>query len=267
MRRAALVLLAVAAAGCTPALREPPALSTLSVKPVGAETSDAPSLLREADLRWAKRPDVDAVREAEAMYLRAAEADEHDVVGLIGAVRAKAWVADHERDARARQATAVSAVQTAQWCKRRSPDLAACDYWLAVAVGLQARENRATADNGLKTMVPALQRAIDKDSAYDDAGPHRVMALVLLRAPGWPLGPGDAEAGLAAAERAVALRPEYPPNVIALAEALAANKDRAKAREAYTRAKTLAAARRDAKDPDAPFWIIEADQALARLKP
>jgi tetratricopeptide (TPR) repeat protein len=145
--------------------------------------------------------------------------------------------------------------------------LAACDYWLGVAVGLQAREVRVTADDGLKTMVPALQRAIEKDPEYDEAGPDRVLALVLLRAPAWPLGPGDPEAGLEHAKKAVALKPDYPPNVFALAEALAVNKDRDGARKAYEKGKSLASARRGAMDPDAPFWIVEANEALAKLRP
>jgi len=258
---------AALAAGCSPALREPPSVASLASKPSPVTLPDPASLLREADLRWARRPDVAAVSEAESLYLRAAEVDPKDVIGLIGATRAKAWLTDHERDSKLRAEIAVSAVQTAQWCKRREPELAACEYWLALAVGLQAREVRLTADDGLKTMVPALQFAIQKDPLYDDAGPHRVMALVLLRAPAWPLGPGDSEAGLEHAKQAVALRPEFPPNVFALAEALTANKDRSGAREAYIKGKALAAARREASDPDAPFWIVEADEALAKLRP
>ncbi len=267
MKRNGLVLVAALAASCSPALREPPSVASLASKSAPATLPDAAALLREADQRWAKRPDVAAVKEAEALYLRAAEVDEEDVLGLMGATRTKAWLTEHEREARLRAALAVSAVQTAQWCKRRDPHRAACDYWLAVAVGLQAREVRVTADDGLKTMVPALERAIENDPLYDDAGPHRVMAVVLLRAPGWPVGPGDAEAGLAHAKRAIELRPDYPPNEFALAEALAANKDRDGARQAYMRGKLLAAARRDALDPDAPFWIVEADEALAKLRP
>jgi hypothetical protein len=265
--RRLVVCLAALAAGCSPALREPPSVASLSSKRSPVTLPEADSLLREADLHWAKRPDVAAVNEAESLYLRAAQVDEKDVVGLIGATRTKAWLTDHERDSKLRVESAVSAVQTAQWCKRRDPKLAACEYWLGVAVGLQAREVRITADDGLKTMVPALQRAIDLDPTYDEAGPDRIMALVLLRAPGWPVGPGDVEAGLAHAKQAVALRPDYPPNQFALAEALAANKNRDGARAAYTRGKTLADSRRDAKDPDAPFWIVEADQGLAKLRP
>lgn len=267
MRRLALVLLAALAAGCSPALREPPSVASLASKPSPVTPPDPASLLREADLRWAKRPDVAAVSEAESLYLKAAELDEKDVLGLIGAVRTKAWLTEHEPEARRRAEMAVSAVQTAQWCTRREPELAACEYWLALAVGLQAREVRLTADDGLKTMVPALQFAVKNDPTYDEAGPDRVMALVLLRAPAWPLGPGDVEAGLEHAKQAVALRPDYPPNVFALAEALAANKDRNGAREAYIKGKALAAALRDASDPDAPFWIVEADEALAKLRP
>jgi hypothetical protein len=248
-------------------LREPPSIEKIASKPAPVALSDAASLLREADRRWAERPDLAAVREAESLYLRAAELDDMDVLGLIGATRTKAWQTEHEREAKRRVEYAVSAVQTAQWCERRDPGLAACDYWLAVAVGLQAREVRITADDGLKTMMPALERAIEGDPTYDDAGPHRVMALLLLRAPGWPVGPGDVEAGLTHAREAVALRPDFPPNLFALAEALAANEDKEGAREAYTKGKALAAARRDALDPDAPFWIVEADEALSKLTP
>jgi hypothetical protein len=267
VRRLLLVLSAALAAGCSPALREPPSIASLASQPVPSTAPDPGSYLHEADVRWAKRPDASAVKEAEALYLQAAQADPKDVLGLIGATRAKAWRIDHEHDARVRAEMAVSAVQTAQWCGRRSPGLAACDYWLGVAVGLQAREVRVTADDGLKTMVPALQRAIDKDPAYDEAGPLRVMSLVLLRAPGWPVGPGDIEAGLEEAKKAVALRPDYPPNLFALAEAWTASKKRDLAREAYVKGIALAVARRDAMDPDAPFWIVEADEALSNLKP
>lgn len=266
MRRTVLAL-AAACAACAPALREPPSVAILASKPVPAELLDADTIRYEAAARWARRPDIAAVREAEALYLQAAHADEADVTALIGATRAKTWLVDHEPDAKRRAELAVSAVQTAQWCGRRRPDDPACDYWLALAVGVQAREVRSTVDDGLKTMIAALQRAIDRDPAYDDAGPERVMALVLLRAPGWPLGPGDFEEGLAHARRAFALRPDHPANMLALAEALAANKQRGPARDAYRSARAAAVRRKDAGDPDAGDWIRDADAALSSLKP
>jgi hypothetical protein len=257
----------VVAASCAPALREPPALETLTTRGPASAASDPAALLREADAAWAKRPDADAVRAAESLYLRAAQGDQNDIDGLMGAVRAKAWLADHGADAKTREALAVSAVQAAQWCARRRPDAVACDYWLAIAVGVQAREIRARADDGMKTMVARLQRAIDGDAAYDEAGPHRIMAILLTRAPSWPLGPGDVELAIEHAEAAIALRPDYPPNQMALGEALAAAKQKGQARDAYGRARGLAVSRKGAGDPDAAGWIDEIDAALAKLKP
>jgi hypothetical protein len=111
-------------------------------------------------------------------------------------------------------------------------------------------------------MLEALTRAESADPNYDEAGPARVRALVLIRAPGWPLGPGDAESGLAAARRAVTLRPDYPPNQLALAEALAKSGDGAGAAENYAQARAAALA--FPESPDRDEWLHEADQGLKR---
>ena len=103
------------------------------------------------------------------------------------------------------------------------------------------------------------------DPEYDQAGPARVKALVLVKAPAWPLGPGDVEAGLASAQRAVALRPQYPPNVLALAEALAKSGDTHGAEDAYRHAADLSQALPPSRDRE--DWLREADQALGRSPP
>ncbi len=261
------MILAAALTGCAPALREPPSVAALATKPAAGEAPavDPAAALREADERWAQRPDVRAVEAAETLYLNAAQADEKDVSGLIGATRAKTWLIDRLPAGKARADKAVSAVQAAQWCVRRSPDLPACHYWLGVAVGLQAREVRSTAEDGLRKMVAELARAIEGDPAYEDAGPHRVMAMLLLRAPGWPAGPGDPEKGLEEARKAVELRPQFPPNQAALGEALAANGKRDQAREAYEKAKALALGGNESALPDAAAWIADADDGLKKL--
>ena len=260
MRRLLSAAALLVAAACAPALREPPPVTVLATK---AGSGSAAELLAAADGKWKLRPDLASVREAEKLYLQAARADESDAAGFVGAVRAKAWLVDHVAEQATREADAVSAVQTAQWCARRQPGLAACDFWLAIAVGLQAREVRQTAESGMKTMVEALERAIAKDAAYERGGPHRVLALVLLRAPGWPLGPGDAEEGLVHARAAVALAPDYAPNVLALAEAHADLREHAEAKSDYEKARTLAAGAKAAGDPDAEAWIAEAERGIA----
>jgi len=100
------------------------------------------------------------------------------------------------------------------------------------------------------------------DPNYDKAGPARVRSLVLLRAPGWPLGPGDADAGLASARRAVELHPEFPPNQLALGEALAKTGDANGSRQAYERARDEATTY--VANEDREGWLHEANQALQR---
>ena len=107
-------------------------------------------------------------------------------------------------------------------------------------------------------MVAALRRAIASEPRLDGAGPHRVLALVYLRAPGWPAGPGDTLAGLAEARLAVTLAPEHPANQFALAEALRRNGRADEARTAYALALDLARDRGAAGDPDATEWLAEA---------
>jgi hypothetical protein len=130
-------------------------------------------------------------------------------------------------------------------------------------LGLEAREHPARANAILNDMLAALARAEAIDASYDNAGPARVQALVWIRAPGWPLGPGDPERGLAAAERAAALRPQHPPNWLALAEAQSKTGDTANARASYLRARDLAQALPDTADR--ADWLKQAQQGLSHL--
>jgi len=179
---------------------------------------------------------------------------------LAAAIDADARRSDHEADARVRAELAAEAGRDADTCLAREPQAAACLYGGAIALGLEARAHPARAGESLNSMLDKLARAESADPNYDEAGPARVRALVLIRAPGWPLGPGDPEAGLDAARRAVALRPLYPPNLLALAEALAKTGDRSGARDTYVRARDAAQALPEAADRDE--WLREADHGL-----
>lgn len=147
-------------------------------------------------------------------------------------------------------------------CVAQEPHGVACLYAHALALGLEARAHPTQSGELLKTMLENLTKAEVADADYDQAGPARVRALVLIRAPGWPLGPGDAEAGLVAARRAAMLRPGYPPNLLALAEALAKNGDSNGALENYQRARDVAQGLPATADRDG--WLREAAEALLR---
>jgi hypothetical protein len=181
---------------------------------------------------------------------------------LAAAIASAAERSDREPDSKIRGELAAEASRDAEACLAREPQAAACLYGRAVALGLEARAHPTRASELLKSMLEYLASAEAADPSYDQAGPARVRALVLIRAPGWPLGPGDAEAGLIAARRAATLRPQYPPNVLALAEALAKTGDANGARENYERARDLAQALPSAPDRDG--WLRQADQALQR---
>jgi hypothetical protein len=184
------------------------------------------------------------------------------VADLAAAIAADADRSDHEHDSKVRVELSEAAARDAAACLQLDPQSAACLYGRAIALGLEARVHPTRAGELLNAMVVSLAGAEAADASYDEAGPARVTALVLIRAPGWPLGPGDTEAGLAAARRAAALRPQYPPNLLALAEALSKNGDSNGARDNYLRARVLASALPDAADRD--DWIHKADEALRR---
>ena len=258
MRRSA-VLAAAAVLSCAPALREPAPLHAPSAPP----GVSADELLRRADEEWARRAEPDRARAAQELYLQAASADERRVEGLLGAMRAASYRIEREPQGDARERLAVEAVGLGQWCLRRAPSNGACRYRLAIALGQQARERTSTAKDALGRMVTLLREAIAADPRLDQAGPHRVLGLVLLRAPAWPVGPGDAEQALQEAQAAAELFPDAAENQLVLGEALAANHRGPEARAAFERAIALADRATAAGDPDAPRWRDRARAALA----
>lgn len=256
------VLLSLCA--CVSALHEPPSVGELAGTTAHGP-ADVDRLLSVADGAYA-RWTLESVRAARSTWLEAAAADPSSRAAWIGASRAGVWLSGHEPEPAAREAAALSAVQSAQLCEEAAPGDAACAYWLAVALGVQARERRATAIDALPRIVALLERVAVDRPELEHAGPHRVLALVLLRSPGWPTGPGDAERGLEQARRAVALDPDFPPNQICLAEALAAMGEGEESREALSRADALAREWRAAGHREADEWIQEIETAPYRAR-
>jgi hypothetical protein len=245
----ALLLCTVA---CANSLRAPPPIESLAAAP----SAPASELIAQADSAWEQRADPGQAARAEDLYLQAARAESNNAAGYAGAIRAKAFRLGREQDSAAKGKLAESAVAVGQTCQTeaRAP---ACDYWLAAALGLQARERSATAHDALPHMVELLERAEQHDAGLDNGGPARVLAILLLRAPGWPVGPGDPEAALAEARKAAQTAPTYPPNQLALGEAL--RKNGQEYSKAYAEALRLA---EGSSDPDAKGWADDARKAL-----
>lgn len=261
--RGLLASVLLAGVACSTALQEPSPIA--SYAPGQAQGRSAQELVAAADAAWARRGEAGQAETAQGLYLDAAVADPHRIDALLGAMRAISYRIEYEPGA-PRGQLSDTAVDLGQWCQRWAPTEPACDYRLAIALGQYARDHMMSGKDASRRMVDLLQRAIAAAPALDAAGPDRVLALVLLRAPGWPLGPGDTEAGLEHARAAVRLAPNATANQLVLGEALDANGNGADARAAYTRAVQLATAAQRAHDPDAARQLAEARAGLAKTR-
>jgi tetratricopeptide (TPR) repeat protein len=145
----------------------------------------------------------------------------------------------------------------------RPADDAEAAYLYAVNLGLYLRARGMMAVGRLSELVAKLKVA-GTMPALDDGGPLRVLGLLFVRAPGWPVGPGDLDAALEILLRAVREYPDHPLNHLYLAYALVDAGERGKARDELVRARELCLPQRFGEW--AARWREEADQLLARAR-
>ncbi len=251
----------IASAGCVSALREPPPLEDIAADARAAGSGR----FAEADQLWNQRT-RQSVHDAANRYQAAVTDESVQLEALLGATRCRLWIADHSEDPEERLSQAVESINLAQWCGRVAPDEVECDYLLALGLGLQIQERRSTVVDGLPKVVSLLRSAIERAPLTDHAGPHRVLALVHMRAPGWPAGPGDIDAGYEQAQLAVQLDPGHPPNQMALGEAHRELDRIDQSRAAYREAERLAVERVAQNTPDAQEWLDLARRELQKLE-
>ena len=251
--------------GCAHALKEPPPLAEVLGGARGHGPGDVDGLIAKGDALFAERT-LPPARAALEDYTAAAAADPERREGLVKSIATWVWLTDHEPESVARVEAAARAVQAGQWCGSRWPEDAACDYWLGAALGVQARERPSTGLSALPEIEGAFKKAAARAPLMEGAGPDRALALLFLRAPGWPTGPGDPDLGLQHARRAVELAPDRPDNQLTLGEALAAKGDADGSRSAYRRALTLAQGIHGAGEAEAREWIEAATKALGETE-
>jgi len=173
-RLALSAVLVLASFGCARALTPiDPGSALATADPAAADPAEAARLIALAETVYAQRPDEKAVVEAERLWLEAAVVDASAAAPIIGAVRAQTWLAEYATERDVRRAKATESAATAQWCRRREVANPHCSYYLALAVGVQVNQNRATTAEGLAVIVRALENAIVSDERLDYAGPHR----------------------------------------------------------------------------------------------
>jgi hypothetical protein len=178
---------------------------------------------------------------------------------LLAVVQRDADGIDQSTDSAERTRLLAAATASARQCLAQAPDSGSCQYAQAQVQGLSARARPLEAPSQLKDMLASLTKAEAQDPGLDHAGPARLSAVVLLRAPPWPLGPGDVDAAVSAAQRAVQREPGYPPNLITLGQAQARGVGIPAARATFTKAQQAVQAWMG--DPSEPPAVVAADRA------
>ena len=215
-------------------------MADFSGPPPALDPDHARRSLEEGDSAWERRYEPGGLEAARRAYFEAAAADPSLYDAYWKAARSSNAIGERAASPEARADAFRRGVGAARLGIERQPDRAEAHYLYALSLGLHARERPSTGVESVKEMVPHLDQAAQADPDFDFAGPHRALALVYLRAPGWPVSVGDEAAGLTEARTAVERAPEYPPNHLALAEALAANGMPDEARDAVRQAIALA---------------------------
>lgn len=142
-----------------------------------------------------------------------------------------------------------------------SADDAEVAYVHALNLGLYLRARGMLAVGRLSELVARLKVA-ERKPDLDDGGPLRVLGLLYVKAPGWPMGPGDLDAALEVLRRAVTDFPEHPQNHLYLAHALIDAGDREQARAELGKARALCVRERFGDWAD--LWRGEVDLLMER---
>jgi tetratricopeptide (TPR) repeat protein len=136
--------------------------------------------------------------------------------------RAAYDLADMTHDDQERSEVAQAGIDACREAASLDVNSAAAYYYLALNLGELARGKKLGALKLLHEMEHALLRAAQLDPAFDYAGPDRALGMLYQQAPGWPVSIGNRNKARTHLQSAVELSPEYPENLISLAEAYAA---------------------------------------------
>lgn len=101
----------------------------------------------------------------------------------------------------------------------REPNSAPGHYYLGLDLGQLARTKHLGALKLVSQMETEFTIAINLNSNLDYGGPDRALGLLYLEAPGWPTSIGSKAKAKIHLQRASKLAPDYPENLINLAEA------------------------------------------------
>lgn len=139
---------------------------------------------------------------------------------------------------------------------------AVASYYAGSLLGLIMRGQGMKAVTRLSELERTLKAAM-AEPGTDDGGPLRVLGMLYLRAPSWPVGIGDLDLALEHLERAASEFPGHPANHLYYAHALAEDDDKVAARGALDKVDSLVASGEWGEY--GPRWKREATELREKL--
>jgi len=237
------------------------------VKPlvVGAAPKDLPSevpgLLSYADKALGDPPDFER---ALAAATRIGELDPKHVPGALRGARAAFEIADASKDGTTALRYAEAGVRFGERSVAASETCGECHYYLALSLGIVAR-NKTTAGalDLVKSVAAHAKRALALVPGEQEGGPARLLGLLYARVPPWPTSFGDIEEAIRVLRANVAKFPGFPLNRLFLGEALMLDKRYDEAKKELAR--VLAAPPAGEWSRVGPRWRKEAKKLLRRI--
>lgn len=174
---------------------------------------------------------------ARCAYLRSEREQDLAVLAQVTAIGIEA--ASVAGSVKARQCLGHSAMKDggANLCPS---DVSRAAYWHALLIGLRMRVAGIREALSLLEEEMALLDVARLTAEEEEGGPLRVLAMIYLKAPAWPAGPGDLDQALELLQEAVRRFPSHPLNRIFLAAALVEDGQDSAAKEELARGLALA---------------------------
>ncbi len=208
---------------------------------------------------------------AEAQREYAAHPDAADVAWHLG--RATYDWAEFATNAEQRGAVARVGIAACQHLIAANPQSAAGHYYLGMDLGelAEAQAPSLSAYHLIREIEREFKTAADLDERFDFAGPLRCLGLLYRDAPGWPLSIGSRHKAREYLDRAAAVAPDFPENLMNLVESNVQWRDETEAEQAW---KKLAALWSEARtklagpgwDPSWADWTARRTAARAEFE-
>jgi tetratricopeptide (TPR) repeat protein len=165
-----------------------------------------------ADTRTLSGVETSHERYKQALRIRA---DRYEI--LWEAARTAVWLGNFG-PAEKQDAYVRDGIRYANTALKIKPDGEEALFYDGALAGKLAELDMEYGMSGLEIIQKRMHQLIDMGSTYIYGGPDRVLAIVLMRAPGSPIGPGDWDLAEQHMKRALEIDPNWPENQLYMAE-------------------------------------------------